>query len=139
MGSLTLGDELLRVEGAGSDLGTLTAAGLAVLRLDDALRGLVKVYPGVEREDEMVAAFEFCTFGKGGAAPPIDTAMHGLVEAAHVSCEVGLKQAHRPPGRRMGRPLIFLKPGLGRHDRLAELAEQHGTAGRLRRPDVGAG
>jgi rhamnulose-1-phosphate aldolase/alcohol dehydrogenase len=75
--------ELLWVKGSGGDLGTLTAAGLAVLRLD-ALRALVGVYPGVEREDEMVAAFDFCAFGKGGAAPSIDTAMHGLVEAAHV-------------------------------------------------------
>ncbi|CAM5390673.1 Bifunctional aldolase/short-chain dehydrogenase OS=Streptomyces cyaneofuscatus OX=66883 GN=G3I52_08965 PE=3 SV=1 [Streptomyces cyaneofuscatus] len=32
----------------------------------------------------MVAAFDHCTFGKAGAAPSIDTAMHGLVEAAHV-------------------------------------------------------
>ena len=54
-----------------------------MLRLD-ALRALTGVYPGVEREDEMVAAFDFCAFGKGGAAPSIDTAMHGLVEAAHV-------------------------------------------------------
>jgi rhamnulose-1-phosphate aldolase/alcohol dehydrogenase len=75
--------ELLWVKGSGGDLGTLTAAGLAVLRLD-ALRALTRVYPGVEREDEMVAAFDFCAFGKGGAAPSIDTAMHGLVEAAHV-------------------------------------------------------
>jgi rhamnulose-1-phosphate aldolase/alcohol dehydrogenase len=75
--------ELLWVKGSGGDLGTLTAAGLAVLRLD-ALRALATVYPGVEREDEMVAAFDFCAFGKGGAAPSIDTAMHGLVEAAHV-------------------------------------------------------
>jgi rhamnulose-1-phosphate aldolase/alcohol dehydrogenase len=75
--------ELMWVKGSGGDLGTLTAAGLAVLRLD-ALRALVHVYPGVEREDEMVAAFDFCAFGKGGAAPSIDTAMHGLVEAAHV-------------------------------------------------------
>src|SRR5215469_1126956 len=75
--------ELLWVKGSGGDLGTLTAAGLAVLRLD-ALRALAHVYPGVEREDEMVAAFDFCTFGQGGAAPSIDTAMHGLVEAAHV-------------------------------------------------------
>ena len=71
------------MKGSGGDLGTLTEAGLAVLRLD-ALRALVGVYPGVEREDEMVAAFDFCAFGKGGAAPSIDTAMHGLVEAAHV-------------------------------------------------------
>jgi len=75
--------ELLWVKGSGGDLGTLTAAGLAVLRLD-ALRALTRVYPGVEREDEMVGAFDFCAFGKGGAAPSIDTAMHGLVQAAHV-------------------------------------------------------
>ena len=75
--------ELMWVKGSGGDLGTLTEVGLAVLRLD-ALRALTAVYPGVEREDEMVAAFDFCAFGKGGAAPSIDTAMHGLVEAAHV-------------------------------------------------------
>ncbi|WP_112264354.1 bifunctional aldolase/short-chain dehydrogenase [Lentzea terrae] len=75
--------ELMWVKGSGGDLGTLTEAGLAVLRLD-RLRALTSVYPGVEREDEMVAAFDFCLHGKGGAAPSIDTAMHGLVEAAHV-------------------------------------------------------
>jgi rhamnulose-1-phosphate aldolase/alcohol dehydrogenase len=48
------------------------------------LRALVDVYPGVEREDEMVAAFDFCLHGRGGAAPSIDTAMHGLVDAGHV-------------------------------------------------------
>ncbi|SER14322.1 rhamnulose-1-phosphate aldolase/alcohol dehydrogenase [Lentzea xinjiangensis] len=75
--------DLMWVKGSGGDLGTLTEAGLAVLRLD-RLRALTDVYPGVEREDEMVAAFDFCLHGKGGAAPSIDTAMHGLVEAAHV-------------------------------------------------------
>ncbi|MGQ1795688.1 bifunctional aldolase/short-chain dehydrogenase [Kocuria oceani] len=75
--------ELLWVKGSGGDLGTLTEQGLAALRLD-RLRALVDVYPGVEREDEMVAAFDYCLHGKGGAAPSIDTAMHGLVEAAHV-------------------------------------------------------
>jgi rhamnulose-1-phosphate aldolase/alcohol dehydrogenase len=75
--------ELLWVKGSGGDLGTLTDAGLAVLRLD-RLRALVDVYPGVEREDEMVAAFDYCLHGRGGAAPSIDTAMHGLVDAAHV-------------------------------------------------------
>ena len=75
--------ELLWVKGSGGDLGTLTAAGLAVLRLD-RLRALAGVYPGVDREDEMVAAFDFCLHGKGGAAPSIDTAMHGLVDAPHV-------------------------------------------------------
>jgi rhamnulose-1-phosphate aldolase/alcohol dehydrogenase len=75
--------ELLWVKGSGGDLGTLTEKGLAVLRLD-RMRALVDVYPGVEREDEMVAAFDYCLHGKGGAAPSIDTAMHGLVDAAHV-------------------------------------------------------
>ena len=75
--------ELCWVKGSGGDLGTLTEAGLAVLRLD-RLRALVDVYPGVEREDEMVAAFDFCLHGRGGAAPSIDTAMHGLVDAAHI-------------------------------------------------------
>src|SRR5215831_19369382 len=84
--------ELLWVKGSGGDLGTLTAEGLAVLRLD-RLRALTGVYPGVEAEDEMVAAFDYCLHGLGGvvgsgqargAAPSIDTAMHGLVDAPHV-------------------------------------------------------
>lgn len=75
--------ELLWVKGSGGDLGTLTESGLAVLRLD-RLRALQNVYPGVEREDEMVAAFDYTLHGKGGAAPSIDTAMHGLVDAVHV-------------------------------------------------------
>ncbi|CAN7209099.1 bifunctional aldolase/short-chain dehydrogenase [Microbacterium foliorum] len=75
--------ELMWVKGSGGDLGTLTEQGLAVLRLD-RMRALVDVYPGLDREDEMVAAFDYCLHGKGGAAPSIDTAMHGLVDAAHV-------------------------------------------------------
>ena len=75
--------ELLWVKGSGGDLGTLTEGGLAVLRLD-RMRALTDVYQGVDREDEMVAAFDYCLHGKGGAAPSIDTAMHGLVDSAHV-------------------------------------------------------
>jgi rhamnose utilization protein RhaD (predicted bifunctional aldolase and dehydrogenase) len=75
--------ELLWVKGSGGDLGTLTESGLAVLRLD-RLRALPAVYPGEDREDEMVAAFDYCLHGKGGAAPSIDTAMHALVDASHV-------------------------------------------------------
>ncbi|OPC79101.1 short-chain dehydrogenase [Embleya scabrispora] len=75
--------DLLWVKGSGGDLGTLTEDGLAVLRLD-RLRALAGVYPGDDREDEMVAAFDFCGHGRGGAAPSIDTAMHGLLDAAHV-------------------------------------------------------
>ncbi|MCU1446545.1 bifunctional aldolase/short-chain dehydrogenase [Cryobacterium sp.] len=75
--------ELLWVKGSGGDLGTLTESGLAVLRLD-RMRALTNVYPGVGREDEMVAALDYTLHGKGGAAPSIDTPMHGLVDAAHV-------------------------------------------------------
>jgi rhamnulose-1-phosphate aldolase/alcohol dehydrogenase len=75
--------ELLWVKGSGGDLGTLTEQGLAVLRLD-RMRALVNVYPGPDREDEMVAALDYTLHGKGGAAPSIDTPMHGLVDAAHV-------------------------------------------------------
>ena len=71
--------ELLWVKGSGGDLGTLKESGLAVLDLN-RFRDLVNVYPGIEREDEMVALFDFCRFGVGGAAPSIDTSMHGLVD-----------------------------------------------------------
>ncbi len=75
--------EVLWVKGSGGDLGTLRPDGLAVLRLD-RLRALRGAYPGEEREDEMVAAFDYCLHGRCPAAPSIDTAMHGLVAAAHV-------------------------------------------------------
>jgi len=75
--------DVLWVKGYGGDLGTLTEGDLATLRLD-RLRGLVDVYPGEEREDEMVAALDYCLHGRGGAAPSIDTAMHGLVNASNI-------------------------------------------------------
>ncbi len=75
--------------------------GLAVLRLD-RLRALVNVYPGVDREDEMVAAFDFCLHGKGGAAPSIDTAMHGLVEPRTWTTCTPTPGSRWPP-RRTGR------------------------------------
>lgn len=74
---------LMWVKGSGGDLGTLNEDGLAVLQLE-RVRALTNIYPGLEREDEMVAALDFCAHGKGGAAPSIDTAMHALVEAHHV-------------------------------------------------------
>ena len=46
----------------------------------------------------MVAAFDYCLHGKGGAAPSIDTAMHGLVDAAHVDHlhpDSGIAHRHR--------------------------------------------
>jgi rhamnulose-1-phosphate aldolase/alcohol dehydrogenase len=75
--------EVLYVKGSGGDLGTLRPEGLATLRLDRA-RALRRAYRGVEHEDEMVAAFDHCRWGTGGAAPSIDTAMHALLDAPHV-------------------------------------------------------
>lgn len=100
--------DLLWVKGSGGDLGTLTEQNLAVLRLD-RLRALADVYPGVEREDEMVAAFDYCLHGKGGAAPSIDTAMHGLLDAAHVDHlhpDAGIALATAADGEALTRELF---------------------------------
>jgi rhamnulose-1-phosphate aldolase/alcohol dehydrogenase len=74
---------LLYVKGSGGDLGTLRFGGLAVLELD-RLRGLDGRYRGQAREDEMVELFPWCGYGPGGAAPSIDTPMHGLVDRPHI-------------------------------------------------------
>lgn len=100
--------ELLWVKGSGGDLGTLEEKGLAVLRLD-RVRTLQDVYPGVEREDEMVGAFDHCLFGKGGAAPSIDTAMHALVDAPHVDHlhpDAGIALATAADGERLTREIF---------------------------------
>ena len=95
--------ELMWVKGSGGDLGTLTESGLSVLRID-RLRSLVNAYPDLIREDEMVAAFDFCLHGRGGAAPSIDTAMHGLVDRAHVDHlhpDAGIALATAADGERL--------------------------------------
>ena len=74
---------LIFVKGSGGDLGTLKEEGIAVL-YTDKVHELKNVYPGEHQEDEMVALFDYCLFGKGGAAPSIDTSMHGLVDKLHV-------------------------------------------------------
>ncbi len=75
--------ELMWVKGSGGDLATLSADGLSALVVD-RLRGLKEVYRGEEQEDEMHELLDFCRFGPGGAAPSIDTSMHGLLRAAQV-------------------------------------------------------
>jgi rhamnulose-1-phosphate aldolase/alcohol dehydrogenase len=75
--------ELMWVKGSGGDLGTLSADGLSALVVE-RLRGLKEVYRGEEQEDELHELLDFCRFGQGGAAPSIDTSMHGLLRAAHV-------------------------------------------------------
>ncbi len=71
------------VKGSGGDLGTLKESGLAVL-YTEKVKALTKVYKGIDQEDEMVGLFDYCLYGKGGAAPSIDTSMHALVEYPHV-------------------------------------------------------
>ena len=83
--------ELLWVKGSGGDLGTLTEQGLAVLRLD-RLRALVDVYPGVDREDEMVAAFDY-TPARQGRRRAVDR--HGHARPRR-------RRARRPPAPRLG-------------------------------------
>lgn len=75
--------QVMWVKGSGGDLATLKAEGLSVLRLD-RLAAMVAAYEGEHAEDEMVALFDYCRFGTGGAPPSIDTAMHGLVGCSHV-------------------------------------------------------
>jgi len=130
--------ELLWVKGSGGDLGTLTESGLAVLRLD-RLRALADVYPGVEREDEMVAAFDYTLHGKGGAAPSIDTAMHGLVDAAHVDHlhpDSGIAFATSADGERLtaeafGGKVVWVpwrRPGFQLGLDIAQLKREHPDA-----------
>jgi rhamnulose-1-phosphate aldolase/alcohol dehydrogenase len=130
--------ELLWVKGSGGDLGTLKETGLAVLRLD-RLRSLVDVYPGVDREDEMVAAFDFCLHGRGGAAPSIDTAMHGLVAAPHVDHlhpDSGIALATAADGEQLTRECFgdrvvwvpWRRPGFQLGLDIAEIAEKNPQA-----------
>lgn len=81
----TSGDdvEVMWVKGSGGDLGTLKSSGLSTLRLE-MIRSLKNVYRGVEQEDEMHQMLDYCVFGPAGAAPSIDTSMHGLIEENHV-------------------------------------------------------
>ena len=130
--------DLLWVKGSGGDLGTLTEAGLAVLHLD-RVRGLVDVYPGVEREDEMVAALDHCLFGRGGAAPSIDTVMHALVDAPHVDHlhpDAGIALATAADGEALTQEIFgdrvlwvpWRRPGFQLGLDIAALAHEHPDA-----------
>lgn len=71
------------VKGSGGDLGTLKETGLAIL-YTEKVRALTEVFKDVAQEDQMVGLLDYCLFGKGGAAPSIDTSMHALIEYSHV-------------------------------------------------------
>jgi rhamnose utilization protein RhaD (predicted bifunctional aldolase and dehydrogenase)/NAD(P)-dependent dehydrogenase (short-subunit alcohol dehydrogenase family) len=75
--------KILWVKGSGGDLGSIKRAGFATLYLDRLL-GMEKIYPGVAREDEMVAMYPLITFGNNPVAASIDTPLHGFLPALHV-------------------------------------------------------
>ena len=105
----------------------------------------------------MVAAFDFCLHGKGGAAPSIDTAMHGLVDAAHVDhlhpdSGIALATAAdgealtqqcfgdrvvwvpwRRPGFQLGLDIAAIKDGEPAGDRLHPRRPRHHRLGRHQR------
>src|SRR5215218_8233848 len=74
---------VLVVKGSGGDLGTLTADGLARLDLT-RLRALERLSVAGVPEDDLVAYYESCRFGVGGAPPSIDTPLHAFLDAPHV-------------------------------------------------------
>jgi rhamnulose-1-phosphate aldolase/alcohol dehydrogenase len=74
---------VLVVKGSGGDLGTLTADGLARLDLT-RLRALERLAQAGTHEDDLVAYYESCRFGVGGAPPSIDTPLHAFLVAPHV-------------------------------------------------------
>src|SRR5438105_7807134 len=75
--------KILWVKGSGGDLGSIKRSGFATLYLDKLL-ALEKIYPGVEREDEMVAMYPLITFGNNPVAASIDTPLHGFLPFPHV-------------------------------------------------------
>jgi rhamnose utilization protein RhaD (predicted bifunctional aldolase and dehydrogenase) len=75
--------EVMWVKGSGGDLGTLKRNGLAALYLE-RLRGLKKIYRGIDYEDEMVELFNHCIFDLNSKAPSIDTPLHGFLPFKHI-------------------------------------------------------
>jgi rhamnose utilization protein RhaD (predicted bifunctional aldolase and dehydrogenase)/NAD(P)-dependent dehydrogenase (short-subunit alcohol dehydrogenase family) len=75
--------KVLWVKGSGGDLGSIKRSGFATLYMDKLL-SMEKIYPGVAREDEMVAMYPLITFGNNPVAASIDTPLHGFLPALHV-------------------------------------------------------
>ncbi len=130
--------ELVWLKGSGGDLATLRADGLAVLRRD-RVEGLRAVYRGVEHEDEMVAAFDYCIHGRPQAAPSIDTSMHALVRARHVDHlhpDSGIAIATAADGERLtteifGERVLWIpwrRPGFQLGLDIAALQQEHPAA-----------
>ena len=76
--------ELLWVKGSGGDLGTLTEAGLCRPPARSAARARRRLPRASSARTRWSRPSTTACIGRGGAAPSIDTAMHGLLEPAHV-------------------------------------------------------
>jgi rhamnulose-1-phosphate aldolase/alcohol dehydrogenase len=75
--------EVMWIKGSGGDIGTLKKSGCAALYMERFL-ALENVYPGLEREDEMVELFNHCIFDLNSKAPSIDTPLHGFLPFKHI-------------------------------------------------------
>ena len=127
--------DVLWVKGSGGDLGSMGPGGFATLRLD-RLRGLTKIYRGLEHEDELVPLYAQCAFGAAGPAP---SDRHPAARPRRQ----GLRRPHAPgrghrPGRgrgrgdadgghlrRRGRLAQWLRPGFELGLRLADFAVEN--------------
>ena len=74
---------VLAVKGSGGDLGTMTVTGLAFVDLE-RVRALERIHASGVHEDDIVAFYEYCRFGQGGAVPSIDTPLHAFIAQEHV-------------------------------------------------------
>lgn len=74
---------VLAVKGSGGDLGSITAAGFALLYLD-RLEQLKELYRGEQHEDEMVRYYPVSAFGENRVAASIDTPLHAFLPFPHV-------------------------------------------------------
>jgi rhamnose utilization protein RhaD (predicted bifunctional aldolase and dehydrogenase) len=121
----------LWVKGSCTDLATITAAGFAVLRLDD-------VVPLRERgsmdDAEMVAYLLHCALVPEQPRPSIETLLHAFVPAAHVDHthpDAVIALTATPDGRRLTEEafsdevvwLDWQRPGFDMSKRIAELLE----------------
>jgi rhamnulose-1-phosphate aldolase/alcohol dehydrogenase len=76
-------EEVMWIKGSGGDIGTLTKKGCATV-YTEKLAALKSRYRGLVYEDEMVDLFNYCLHNLHGAAPSIDTPLHGLLPYKHI-------------------------------------------------------
>ncbi len=74
---------VMAVKGSGGDLGSIQRGGFALLYLDRLVQ-LMSVYPGEEREDEMLAFYPSSAFNNNTVPTSIDTPLHALLPFHHI-------------------------------------------------------